>query len=428
MISIDISPISLLFLLFALVYLFGLLYVAILERRRPHEEGESTVHLFSLIVPAHNEENVIAGCLDSLLRLDYPENQVEVLVVDDGSTDSTARIVDRVAERLPGKVGILQVPVDESGRGKARALNRGFRHLVSTSRFRNQRDWIIGVFDADGLPDSNMLKKASYQFNSSTVAGVQSSVRIRNRDTSWLTRMQDIEFAGFSRITQIIRMRISSSAALGGNGQFVRASALKEVAVNAPAGLYWDSDSLTEDLDLSSRLVLRNFDLRHLSTSCVWQEGVETFQSLMKQRTRWAWGSLQVFRQYVLGLKVLTVPNVRLLKRLDLLFNLSVFLVSPLILVTWIVSAVAFIGLIGVLYTFPGTMMLGLSFAYLPLVAYGLATVRGYRRLAIPLDLLGFALYTYHWVPCLYVGIWHVVAGHGPVWWKTVRKGETASG
>ena len=234
MASIDFSPISLVFLLFAFVYLAGLVYVAILERRRTQEEGESTVHLFSLIVPAHNEQLVIGDCLDSLLDLDYPVNQVEILVVDDGSTDSTASIVCSVAERWAGRVGILQVPTEESSQGKARALNRGFHYLAGTSRFRNERDWVIGIFDADGLPDSKMLKKASFQLAAPTVAGVQASVRIQNREASWLSRMQDIEFAGFSRVTQMIRMRVSSSAALGGNGQFVRAAALQHVALDAP--------------------------------------------------------------------------------------------------------------------------------------------------------------------------------------------------
>jgi len=286
----------------------------------------------------------------------------------------------------------------------------------------------VGVFDADGQPDRDMLKKASFQFLSPGVGGVQSSVRIRNRDRSWLTRMQDIEFAGFSRVTQIIRTRITNSAALGGNGQFVRASAIEQIAIDAANGVYWNPDALTEDLELSTRLVLRNWDLHHLNTSFVWQEGVETTRALMRQRTRWAWGSLQVFFEFVLGLKVLRAPNVRLRKRLDLLFNLSIFLVSPLIFATWILTGLAFIGLATVLSSLPTVMMIFLSFAYLPVVGYGLATLGEYRRLRLPLDLIGFAIYTYHWVPCLYAGLWHLAARHGPTWWKTLRNGETPAG
>jgi len=423
--SIDITPVSVFFLVFAITYLVALVYVAILERRRESEEGEAAEHVFSIIVPARNEQNVIEGCLRSLLALDYSHDQYEILVVDDSSSDSTPRIVADFASSLPDRVEMLQVPMASAGRGKPSALNHGFHHLQKTSRFRANEHWIVGIFDADGHPDRDMLKKASYQFRSPSVAGVQASVRIRNRDVSWLTRMQDIEFAGFSRVTQLIRMRITNSAALGGNGQFVRASALRSVALEQEEGIYWNPASLTEDLDLSARLVLKNWDLHHLDTSCVWQEGVETAASLFRQRTRWAWGSLQVFSEYVLRLKILRAPNVRLRKRLDLLFNLSIFLVSPLVFATWIATGLALIGLVSVLSSFPGAMMLVLSFGYLPMVGYGLATVKGYRKARLPLDLIGFALYTYHWVPCLYAGLWHLVARHGSVWWKTTRNGES---
>ncbi len=428
MFSINITPVSVLFLVFGLTYLFALVYVAILERRRVLGEGEAKEHFFSLIVPAHNEAAVIRGCLESLLALDYPSDQTEILVVEDGSTDSTAGVVCSYLAHNPNRVTLLRIPTSEGVRGKASALNRGFAFLREASRFRNEPRWIIGVFDADGHPNPDMLKKASFQFQAATVGGVQASVRIRNRDASWLTRMQDIEFAGFSRVTQIIRMRIASSAALGGNGQFVRASALEAIGLNKEAGIFWNPKSLTEDLDLSTRLVLRNWDLHHLNTSCVWQEGVETVRTLMKQRTRWAWGSLQVFVEYVLTLKVLRTPNVQMRKRLDLLFNLSMFLISPLVLFTWILTGFALIGLVTILSSFPGAVMIVLSFAYLPIVGYGLATVDGYRKVRLPVDLIGFAIYTYHWVPCLYLGLWHLVARHGPVWWKTTRNSESQPG
>ena len=428
MISLDITPVSAFFLVFALTYFFALVYVALLERRTQRDEGEATEHVFSLIVPAHNEESVVDGCLKSLLELAYPRDKFEVLVVNDGSTDSTAAIALTYAQTYADRFMMLQVPKKDGVRGKSSALNHGFRFLRDQSRFRDDPKWVIGVFDADGHPEHDMLKKASFQFLTPNVAGVQASVRISNRDVSWLTRMQDIEFAGFSRVTQIIRTRITSSASLGGNGQFVRASALQAVVIDREAGTYWNPKSLTEDLDLSVRLVLRNWDLHHLNTSWVWQEGVETTRTLIRQRTRWAWGSLQVFVDYVLRIRVLTKPDVRFLKRLDLLFNLSIFLVSPFVFLSWILTAFAFVGLLSIVSLFSGAMMFVVSFAYLPIVGYGLITVRGYRKAYLPLDLIGFALYTYHWVPCLYAGLWHLVARHGPVWWKTARNGTRATG
>jgi len=427
MLQIDITPISGFLLVFGLGYLLALAYVILLDRRRSGDEGSATQHVFSLIVPARNEAAVIGECINSLLSLDYPAEQYEVLVVDDNSEDCTAAIANLLAESNPGRVLVLPVTPERSARGKGSALNHGFSYLLHRSRYRNDLNWIVGVFDADGLPESNMLKKASFQFLATTVGGVQSSVRIRNRTVSWLTRMQDIEFAGFSRVTQLIRMRITSSASLGGNGQFVRASALQEVAIARKRGLYWNPRALTEDLELSARLAVHNWDLHHLNTSCVWQEGIENSRALFRQRTRWAWGSMQVFAEYVLRMKAVRTRHVQFRKRVDLLFNLSMFLVSPLVLLTWMISGFALVGLVGVLTSFPGPVLFLLSFAYLPLVGYGLVTARGYRTIRIPLDLVSFAVYTYHWIPCLYAALWHMIARHGPVWWKTPRAhGEPA--
>jgi cellulose synthase/poly-beta-1,6-N-acetylglucosamine synthase-like glycosyltransferase len=422
--SVDMTAVSAFFLVFTLVYPLALVYLSVLRRRHDREEGTACAHLFSLIVPARDEEAVIEGCVKSLLALSYPRDRFEILVVDDSSADRTPFIVERYVTES-SNVSIIRLSGAECGHGKATVLNRAFRYLREHSRFRHAPNWILGIFDADGWPDPDMLRKASFQFLTPTVAGTQASVRIRNRDTGWLTRMQDIEFAGFSRVTQLIRMGITESAALGGNGQFVRVSSLVESAIDADGGIYWKPDALTEDLELSSRLILRNWDLHHLDTTRVWQQGVEATRPLLKQRTRWAWGSLQVFLEYVLRLRIFTAPNVRLRKRLDLLFNLSMFLVSPLVLLSWLLSALMFLGLVNVRSSFPPYVMFVLSFGYLPIVGYGLVTLPHYSRRRLPLDLLGFAIYTYHWVPCLYVGLWRLIT-RGPTWWKTVRYREAA--
>jgi len=427
MASFDLTPVSLFFLLFTLGYAVALLYVVATKRRHLHEEGGSTDHAFSLVVPARNEEAVIRACLDGLLRLDYPADRFEILLIDDQSRDTTRDIATEYAAAHPDRILVLVVPEAESGKGKASALNIGYRHLREHSRFRTDPNWIVGIFDADGTPDRDMLGKAAFQFRTPSVGGIQAGVRIRNRGISWLTRMQDVEFVGFARMTQIVRTRITKSASLGGNGQFVRASALEDAALDPERGLYWDPDALTEDLELSTRLALRNWDMYQLDTSQVWQEGVEDVRSLMRQRTRWAWGSIQVFAKYVVGMRILRARDVKLSKRLDLLFNLSMFLVSPLVLVTWLLTFVAYAGLWHVSSALPGPAMVLLSFGYFPVVGYGLLSSEGYPRRRILADLVGFAIYTYHWVPCLYLGLWHVVAGHVPIWWKTSRVADRSA-
>jgi cellulose synthase/poly-beta-1,6-N-acetylglucosamine synthase-like glycosyltransferase len=425
LIQIDTSPLTLFFMLFGLGYIVALAYTVIFDRRRRTEEGEDTSHLFSLMIPARNEEKVIASTVRALLALDYPLVRFEILVIDHGSSDLTAERTREAAAGAGVRVEVLRVPKESSGRGKGEALNAGLRHLRAVSPFRRGPRWVIGVFDADGIPDLDLLKKASHALLAPRVAGVQATVRIRNRGASWLASMQEVEFAGFARMTQTIRMSLADASSLGGNGQFVRASTLESAALE-PGATWWDPGALTEDLELTARLALRNWDIRHLNTSAVWQEGVERTRGLLKQRVRWAWGSLQVFVDYVLKGRVFRARRVRMGKRFDLLLHLSMLVVSPLVLVTWLITAIGFAGLAVLVNPFPAPLLVLLSFAYLPIVGYGLATLPGYPRRRTLLDVMLFALYTYHWIPCLYAAMWHMIAGHRPVWFKTA-KGNAAA-
>src|SRR6267378_1123878 len=367
MIEIDTTPLSILFAFFGAFY--SLLLVAVLRarRRRRTPEGLSTGSRFSLMVPARNEESVLDRTINGVLSMDYPGEGFEILVVDDGSTDRTSEIAARWVARHPGRISVIHIPQGRAGQGKAEALNFGFRHLLRTSRFNGRREWVIGVFDADGVPDADLLQKAASQFENPKVGAVQASVRIANRGTSRLARMQDIEFSAFSRVTQMIRGELLDSASLGGNGQFVRARALYNAAISRKPHRFWRPGALTEDLELSARLVLRSWRIKHLATSYVHQEGVERLGDLFRQRTRWAWGSLQVFVEYILKLR------------------------------------------------------------FIPIVTWGMWDQKEYRKARLPLDLLLFTVYTYHWLPCLYVAALRVIGGDDPKWFKTRRIAEAAA-
>jgi cellulose synthase/poly-beta-1,6-N-acetylglucosamine synthase-like glycosyltransferase len=94
------------------------------------------------------------------------------------------------------------------GLGKGAALNVGFSDFLLTWRgleIEPRHRWIIGVFDADGIPQADMLRKVSFEFRDPRVGGVQTLVRIRNRRKSFLAKLQDIEFIAFSRVIQFSR-------------------------------------------------------------------------------------------------------------------------------------------------------------------------------------------------------------------------------
>ena len=412
-VKVDGTALTLYFLVFATVYNAILLAAIGLYDRRKRYEGVSEDHTFSLVVPCRNEEAVVEQTVRGLMALDYPRSKFEVLVVNDGSSDLTGEIAGRLATEFPN-MGVLEVRPDQGGRGKSVALNRAFDHLQDISPFSGREDWVLGVFDADGVPDGSVLRKASFALDNPKTGAVQTLVRIADAKRSILTMLQDIEFVTFAKVTQFARSIFKGAVALGGNGQFVRPAALKSVEISP--GEYWKNGALTEDLDLGTRVLLAGWENMFLSTTAVYQHGVTSLTALYKQRTRWSWGALQCFTGYALNLKVMKA-NMGAVRRLDLLYYLSAAILPPLILTVWALSILGITGIIVLHNPFPVYFMIANSISFFPLIGYGLWTVRkDYSgKLMVPLLILTNA-YTYHWVICTTRAMVHVVKGDKPTW------------
>ena len=385
------------------------------------EQGEDIAHYFSLIIPAHNEEAVIGETLNQALKMKYPSELFEIIVVNDGSNDNTEHIVRSIQIDYPN-VKLINIPPINGGNGKGAALNVGFRDLLFTWRgleIEPRHRWIIGVFDADGHPQADMLRKVSYEFKEQRVGAVQTLVRIRNRRTSFLAKLQDIKFIAFSRVIQFSRTFFKGSVALGGNGQFIRATALDTVT-SPRTEQCWNITSLTEDLDIGIRLHLEQWDLRYVGSTAVMQEGVETFHNLIRQRTRWSWGTLQALKQYI-PRRAFWRAEVSLNKKVDTTIYLLNIIVPFLVLLCWVLSGMSFFGFISISNIFPFTFTLANAFSYLPFYFFGLWKERIEYPIwqILPLTMIT-TVYTYHWVPCITSAIIKSMI-QKPRWDKTPR-------
>lgn len=401
--------------------LYNLFLMFIVNMGDPVDDGDDMGHYFSILVPANNEENVINETLKRILEMDYPSELFEVIVVNDGSQDHTEVIVKSLQQKYPN-LKLINVPPNKGCKGKSSALNRAFADFLLTWRgieIRPRHRWIIGVFDADAKPDRNMLKKVSFQFNNPKIGGVQTLVRIKNRNTSLLAKMQDIEFITFSRVVQFARNMYRGSVALGGNGQFIRAIALDTVALKDQEE-YWKEDALTEDLDMGIRLITKKWENRYIDSCCVEQEGVETLKAMFHQRERWAWGHIQTLVRYVLSTKVWTA-KIQWRTKIDVMFYLFYVLIPSLVVVCWVWSGLSVLGVIPMYNMFPLAFTLANSFSFFPLLGYGLWKERNEYPLRnmIPL-LLVTTVYTYHWIPCTTSAIVKVIFKR-PNWKKTPR-------
>jgi cellulose synthase/poly-beta-1,6-N-acetylglucosamine synthase-like glycosyltransferase len=207
--------------------------------------------------------------------------------------------------------------------------------------------------------------------------------------------------------------------ALGGPGQFIRATALDSAALTESEE-YWNCDSLTEDLDIGIRLMTNKWENRYVETTAVNQEGVENFSSLIHQRTRWAWGALQALRIHILSFRIWRA-NISLRKKLDTSVYLINIIVPFLVICCWVLSGLSLLGIVRVSNVFPWVLTLANGFSFLPLYFYGLwkekADYPAWQ--IIPLTLIG-AVYTYHWVPCISIAAVKMVTKK-PVWKKTPR-------
>ena len=269
--------------------LLSLLYVvhlfALSRRRRPELLPAPDGLLFAYVIPCLNEEAVIEGTLDSLLALG--EDSV-VLVVDDASDDRTGELV---AQYDPRRVRVLRRELPNARLGKGHALNDAFRYLRASDLLGGHPAdrVIVSVFDADGRIESDAISAVASYFRDPLSGAVQIGVEMRNASTNLLARLQDMEFTVFTEIFQRARARIGS-VGLGGNGQFVRLTALESLGEEP-----W-TDCLTEDLDLGVRLLVLGWKNHYCPTAAVNQQAVTSVRRWLRQRARWFQGHLQCWR------------------------------------------------------------------------------------------------------------------------------------
>ncbi|MCX5789697.1 MAG: glycosyltransferase family 2 protein [Elusimicrobia bacterium] len=236
----------------------------------------------SVLIPAHNEELVIERTVETVLASDYPKDKLEFIVLDDASTDGTALILDRLAERHP-RLQIVHVPAREGGKGKAAALNRGLKLA---------RHSLIGVYDADNQPEPAALRYLAAQFELEPRLGAAlGKFRTINRKKNLLTRFINIEGLSFQWIVQAGRWKLLKIATLSGTNYIVRKDVLDEVGG-------WDEEALTEDAELSLRILEAGYRIKFVPYSTTWEQEPEDLRTWFKQRTRWARGSFYLMRKF----------------------------------------------------------------------------------------------------------------------------------
>lgn len=228
--------------------------------------------VFSILVPAKNEENVVGNLLGDLQKQTY--SKFEVIVVCHNCKDKTYETVKKINDSRIRPVELTGNP------GKSVALNYGARAAVGE---------VVVVFDADNRVPKDFLEKIRHYFPQ--YDAVQSRIETSNSEFNLLTKLAELEFISFTDLFQRTRSAFNMNVGLGGTGEAVKKSVLDKVN-------WWDEWALTEDFALFIKLTNNNYKIGWAYDTYVMDEKVPWWSDFFRQRARWMKGHYQVASQY----------------------------------------------------------------------------------------------------------------------------------
>lgn len=234
-----------------------------------HRPQTNNFPSISVIIPAHNEEEGIKETIENAKKLEYPRNK-EIIVVDDGSTDKTFEIANKIRG-----IKILR----KKRGGKANALNFGLRYAKGE---------IVVCIDSDSYPERNALLK-TVPFFEKNVASVTTSVFVKNAK-GILERLQEMEYIMVAWSRKLFEY-LNAIYVTPGPMSLYRKDVLKKVGG-------FDEKNITEDIEIAWRLIKHNYKIKMALDTKVYTTVPKTIKKWWHQRLRWNVGGLQTTAKY----------------------------------------------------------------------------------------------------------------------------------
>ena len=267
--------------LFFICYTYQFLYIPlVLARKSKPLIAPAGQYRYAVLIAARNEENVIAGLLDSLAAQTYDMSLVTVFVAADNCTDRTAAVARAHGAVVYERFKQLNV-------GKGYALDFLVQHIGA--------DYPAGfdgyfVFDADNLLSPDYIERMNETFSNGSEI-VTSYRNSKNFGDNWISAGYALWFLRESRYLNGARNRLGASAAVGGTGFLFSQRILDESGG-------WRFYLLTEDIEFSIYHILRGEKIAICEDAVLYDEQPTSFRQSVRQRLRWAKGYIQVFRRY----------------------------------------------------------------------------------------------------------------------------------
>jgi cellulose synthase/poly-beta-1,6-N-acetylglucosamine synthase-like glycosyltransferase len=233
---------------------------------------------FAILIPAHDEAAVLAPLLSSLKDQTYPAEYFSIFVSCDNCSDNTAEIA-----RECGADPLIRT--DTKRRGKT------WNVRWALSRIPMDDFDALAMFDADNLVEADFLSRMNdYMEANPDAEAIQGVLDVKNPDDNWLTKSYAVAYWFTNRFWQMARSLWGLSCTLGGTGLVIRAAALRRLG--------WNFESLTEDLEMSTHLILSGGRVHWNNYAIIYDEKPQELSMSNKQRTRWMQGHYWVCMRY----------------------------------------------------------------------------------------------------------------------------------
>lgn len=379
--------------------------VSFVTAESSEESAEGWRPWVDIFISAKNESRVIETTVRNFFKIDY--DRFLLWVIDDCSTDSMPAILENLKGEYP-RLRVLNRPYG-SYPGKSAALNDALPLAKGE---------VIAVFDADAYVEPNFFDLTLPVLAPDGIGAVQAQKKIFDHQTSqFLCNCQASEYA-LDTYFQMGRDLIGGAVELRGDGQLIKRAALIDVGG-------WNNKSITDDLDLSMRLLISNWDIRFVPDAHVFEEAVPTLKGLLRQRRRWAEGSIRRYLDYIFPLNSPT--RLSFVERVDTL-AFTVYFIVPALCVTELSSEISKFAM-----GMPANTRL---FALLATAVFVITQIDMLIALRIYRNKMPFVrsffhsiaatAYIYiHWVPVIIASFYQILFGKNTsTWHRTEHTGE----
>ena len=319
-------------LLFLMVYAVRHHLVALTRfRQAPQKDAGEIAGYYTprvtILIPMHNEERVAADVLEALVQADYDHRLLQIIPINDRSADATAKVIDKFAARYPDLIKPLhreRYDGIELHGGKPAALQYAMELATGD---------VILLFDADYIPARGLIQMLAAPFCDPQVGAVMGRVVPYNSGRSLLAGLLTLERSAGYQVSQMAHFNAGLSAQFGGTVGGVRKSALAAIGG-------WNITSLTEDTDVTCRLLLHGWKVSYVNRAECYEEVPETWPVRKRQLMRWVMGHTECFHTYAGA--IFRSPHLTRKERWDALFTLACYFTAPAVVIGWLGSVYLF--------------------------------------------------------------------------------------